>query len=182
MYYKSWIAHADKYQPDSYPFKDRTNSGLWEHVITMRGMLIAIEKDRIKERYSRFHLSAGKFAEFPPDSIRSWELPSNQEEARGSTVLWSGKGVRTDEGLGGFLHGFCFKSWAWATASDRLHRTFAQLRLKVEYVEVFIGSLRCHYRGNTKQLQPGDFVYVKAGTRMRFEPEGQESRGTVLYY
>lgn len=180
--YKTWVARANKYQPGLYPFKDRRDSGLWEYVLTMRNVLVALEKPIGGGRVARVRLSPGKVAEFPPEALRSWELPPEHEEARGCTLLWSGRGAHTDEGLGGFQYGFCFESWTPATVAERLHRPFNNRGLQVQYVEVFNGSLRCMANQVIKSLGAGDFLYVRADVPIRFEAETAETYGSVLYY
>lgn len=185
--YKSWVARVDKYRPGSYPFRDRCDSGMWEYVLVMQGVLVAMERV-IKDRVARINLFPGHVAEFPPDASRSWELGPDHDEARGCTILWSGEGMRVDEGLGGFLHGFCFESWTGKTAAERLHRTLEPLEnfpepdLQVQLVEVFNGSMLCQF-GDLKQIMhPGDHVYVKVGTKVYFEPQSPDTYGISMYY
>lgn len=185
--YKSWVARKDKYRPGSYPFKDRCDSGMWEYVLMMQGAFVAIERG-INDQTTRFSLLPGSVVEFPPDASRSWELEPDHDEARGCTILWSGEGMRTDEGLGGFLYGFCFESWTSQTAAKRLYRTseplelFTELDLRVQLVEVFNGSMLCQFGDSKRIMNSGDHAYVKVGTKVCFEPRSSDTYGITMYY
>ncbi|OHB17473.1 MAG: hypothetical protein A2913_02080 [Parcubacteria group bacterium RIFCSPLOWO2_01_FULL_40_65] len=177
--YKSWVARETKYKPGSYPFKDRRDQGLWEYVITMKGVLIALERTPRNTHQGRYVLGPGKVAEFPPEALRLWELPPGCEEARGLTLLWSGEVIHAEEGLLGVTDNFFFESWTAITATNRLHRPKVN---PLQYVEVFNGSLICTTEHGTFKLQADDHVYVQRKTSIHFEPESPETYGSVLYY
>lgn len=177
--YKTWVARKDKYQPGSYPFKDRRDSGLWEYVMTMKGVLVALETTSRNIHQGRYELGPGRVAEFPPEALRSWELPTEFDEARGLTLLWSGEIVHGDECILGVTDGFFFESWTASTAEERLHRKKVD---PLQYIEVFNGSLICTTQHETTKIQAGDHVYVQRETEVCFEPESPETYGSVLYY
>ena len=179
--YKSWVARRDKYGQGAYSFKDRTDSGLWEYVMNMKGILIAWEKGRGTDDSARLPLHHGHVVEFPPDTLRSWELPADREEARGSTVLWSGAGMRTGRNVGSMLHGFYFHAWKDAEVAE-LNATSPPRCFNVQYVEVFGGRLAVSSASTTQQLRPGSFVYVKMGTEVRFQADIFGTYGIVLFY
>lgn len=129
-------------------------------------------KETVNGHVARHPLSPGKVAEFPPEALRSWELPPQIEEARGLTLLWSGKVMHAEESLLGVTDGFFFESWTTSTATKRLHRPKVD---PLQYIEVFNGSLACTTKHGTVRLQVGDHVYVRKGTGIRFEPESPDT-------
>jgi hypothetical protein len=148
----------------------------------MNGVLIAQEQDRDTKKVAQLTMSSETEVIFPPHALRSWELPAQEEEARGSTVLWTKEGKQDNKNPDDCIYGFCFESWTVATLAHRLQRPFLSYGLHVQYVEVFRGSLLCTFKEGTQTLYPGDFLYVKAGKVVAFGVLSPDTIGTVLYY
>lgn len=81
---KVWVARSDKYAPGKYQLKSRCDSGLWELVAVSQGRLTVITTCHRRCRVLR----AGEYVFLPPRILRAWELPSDQDEARGFTLLY----------------------------------------------------------------------------------------------
>lgn len=181
--YKSWVARPDKYAPGNYPFKDRKETGVWEYVIVLQGVLTLQTKRSEKTQAKRENLPAHKGKLILPACLRSWEL-TDQSEARGLTLLGNGE-YQWDKFLGAFLSlgEFQLHNWTNSTATPHLHSpVFRTAGLPYQYVEVFTGQLSCITEQGQVTMLPGDHVYVKAGTKASFQPNLPETSGTVLYY
>lgn len=181
--YKSWVARPGKYAPGAYPFKNRTREGLWEHVLLMSGAFTLLKQEPGSDRVQRIPLTPGRSVEVAPDTLRSWELPTDCTEARGVTILWDGRGVRGQAALSSIELGFRFESWTGVPIKGPLQPAFGNFRLNVRLVEVFRGTLLCYSRGSTvvHQVNPGGFMYSDTRVAMIWKTETPDTCGTILY-